>query len=141
MIFVGNGVVDYREFLMALTAFHDSGENSLKMCFDIFDADGSGEISLQELKHVMGSLMSEAKLETFTMPVSNRQSEGGIGPPMKVTVDDDNLEALFHAIDTNGDGLLSFEEFREWLGGDLQTLHALFVDPMTHALAGERVSG
>eukprot|EP01035_Chromulina_nebulosa_P018072 gene18072-23719_t len=134
----GNGRVDYREFLMSLTAFRDNGEDSLRLCFDIFDADGSGEISLQELKSVMASVMSDAAMDTLVIPYTHRNNTASkddpIQPPMKVHADDENLTALFHAIDTNGDGFVSFDEFRAWVGNDLSALQAIFIDPMTKAL-------
>lgn len=133
----GNGVVDYKEFLMALTSFRGgTSTDGVRLCFDIFDSDGSGEISLQELKAVMASVMSDADEEA--MSLINQESSAhlmeseNIRPPMKVR--EENLEALFQAIDTNGDGMVNFEEFQAWVGSDVTTLHSIFVDPMTKAL-------
>jgi Ca2+-binding EF-hand superfamily protein len=133
----GNGVVDYKEFLMALTTFRGASNNDgVRLCFDIFDSDGSGEISLQELKAVMASVMSDADDEALALISQNSTAQpmdpDNVRPPMKVR--EENLEALFQAIDTNGDGMVSFEEFQAWVGSDVSTLHAIFIDPMTKAL-------
>jgi Ca2+-binding EF-hand superfamily protein len=67
-----NGYVDYKEFMIAVTGFtkldsSDTGDGGgergsvlgiAKLYFQIFDTDGSGTISMEELHHVMASLLT-----------------------------------------------------------------------------------
>ncbi len=60
-----------------------AGQKEARRLFDIFDADGSGIISLQELRY--------------------RMSDWGY--------DDDTIEAIMLKVDLNNDGHVSWDEF------------------------------
>lgn len=53
----GNGVVDYREFLVTLVSSCNAADYSVRLYFDIFDLDGSGEITLNEMQVVLASIL------------------------------------------------------------------------------------
>ncbi|VAH69142.1 unnamed protein product [Triticum turgidum subsp. durum] len=63
-----------------------SAEEELRLAFKVFDADGSGDISAAELAHVLHGLGEKA-----TVQQCRRMIEG---------------------VDKNGDGLISFDEFK-----------------------------
>ena len=87
----GDGQVDYTEFITA--AYNKKKlieEASLEKAFKIFDSDGNGVITAQELKGVMGG--SIVALE-----------KGG-GESM--------WEELLRTADADGDGTISFAEFK-----------------------------
>jgi len=49
-----NGYIDYTEFIAAcLQSYNYLKENHLKTAFSYFDKDGSGTISLEELKQCL----------------------------------------------------------------------------------------
>jgi calmodulin len=54
----GNGTIDFPEFLtmMARKMKDTDSEEEIKEAFKVFDADGNGQISAAELKHVMLNL-------------------------------------------------------------------------------------
>ena len=57
-----NGYIDYTEFIAAcLQSYNYLQENHLKTAFSYFDKDGSGTISLEELKQCLQN-------EDFTLP-------------------------------------------------------------------------
>lgn len=57
-----NGYIDYTEFIAAcLQSYNYLQENHLKTAFSYFDKDGSGSISLEELKQCLQN-------EDFTLP-------------------------------------------------------------------------
>jgi len=81
----GSGVIDYSEFCAA--ALKDGScqcEKAILAAFRVFDTDGNGQISKEELSHV---IMSQA-------------------------TDLGELDRLISEWDTDGDGQLSLEEFR-----------------------------
>jgi len=83
-----NGTIDFNEFLTMMAAHSSAGSDGLdelRAAFNMFDKDGSGQISIQELKQVMHSLG-----ERLT---------------------DRELEEMIHEADNNGDGEINFEEF------------------------------
>ena len=51
----GNGSIDYTEFVMATMNERDLvSQQKLKAAFRLFDKDGSGSISQEELKRALG---------------------------------------------------------------------------------------
>jgi calcium-dependent protein kinase len=151
----GSGSVDYKEFLLTLASFLAPGEDKARVYFDIFDSDGSGSISLDELQFVMAQLISEARgsgdgsgdgnlpspppspssmeqgLGVSTLPPSPSPSASSpSSSPASTLLDDaastrDPISELFAAIDSDGDGQISFEEFQSWLQRDPNALTGL----------------
>jgi len=84
----GSGVIDYTEFLAAtLDKKLYLQEQQCWSAFRVFDRNGDGRISLEELKHVLNS---------------GDVSDAFAGQDM---------EALMKEVDTSGDGEIDFEEF------------------------------
>jgi len=84
-----DGEIDFQEFctLMEIKGVTYDPDAELKLAFHTIDTDGSGTISVKELKELMDK--------------TNQQ------------VSDADFDALMSSIDTNGDGVLDFEEFKE----------------------------
>jgi calcium-dependent protein kinase len=82
-----NGYIEYEEFLRAALNKEDLlTDNNLQQAFTLFDKDNSGKISAEEIKKAFGD---------------NDQKT-------------DNLfEIMIKEIDVNGDGEISFKEFKE----------------------------
>ena len=81
-----NGVIDYSEFLVAAADKETLlNNNNLMLAFNVMDADGNGSISRQELKNVFET--SEKK-------------------------DEELWTEIFDEVDVNGDGAITFEEFK-----------------------------
>jgi len=107
----GGGTVDFQEFVDGLSAFSNRGdrEQKLKFAFKVYDMDRDGYISNGELflvlKMMVGNNLKEQQLQQI--------------------VDKTIMEA-----DTDGDGKLSFEEFKQVVANtDIakqMTLEALF---------------
>jgi len=82
-----NGTIDFEEFCkMMTTPTKDVDfEAEMKSAFKVFDHDGSGTISLDELRRVMksfGEILTE-----------------------------DELDAMIKEVDKNGDGSIDYQEF------------------------------
>jgi len=84
-----DGEIDFNEFciLMEIKGVTYDPDAELKLAFHTIDADGSGTISVKELKNLMEK--------------TNQQ------------VSDADFDALMSSIDKNGDGVIDFEEFKE----------------------------
>jgi len=79
----GNNCIDYSEFVMATMNEKDLISNDkLKAAFKLFDTDGSGTISPDEIRKVLG-----------------------------ISSSDVYLSKLIAEIDENGDGEIQFDEF------------------------------
>lgn len=66
-------------------------DDYLKTAFDMFDKDGSGKISVDELKQILQ------------------------GEDMTNMVEPATLEQYLKEVDSNGDGELDFQEFQEMM--------------------------
>ena len=89
----GNGVMDFSEFIKLLSGKLQNpkdAEQELKEVFDVFDSDGDGSISSEELRHVMMNLGEK--------------------------LSDDEVNELLREADANGDGGIDYGEFAEMMG-------------------------
>ncbi|CAN6298011.1 unnamed protein product [Urochloa humidicola] len=84
----GTGTIDFHKFLnlMAHKLYNTDSEEKLREAFDVIDKDQDGYISATELRQVMTNLGE------------------------KVT--DQEVEEMMREADTDGDGRVSFEEFK-----------------------------
>jgi len=90
--FNGNGTIDYSEFLVChLDSSQILQEEKLQELFNMFDVDHSGTITADELKKVLG-----------------RNSQGTSGNEM----DDNEWDKMIEEVDRDGNGEISFEEFK-----------------------------
>lgn len=57
-MFTGNGIIDFQEFLtmMAKKMKDTDTEEEIREAFRVFDKDGSGSISANDLRHIMTNL-------------------------------------------------------------------------------------
>ena len=84
-----NGCIDYSEFVMAtLNKKNLLSEGRLKAAFDIFDKDHSGYIDASEIKMVLGKGKN---------------------------LDEEVWQELIKEVDFNGDGEVSFKEFKKMM--------------------------
>jgi calcium-dependent protein kinase len=87
-----SGFIEYEEFLRAsLNKQKILTLENLQYAFNLFDKDSSGKISLNELSHILGNDKEKKNDKIFKEMISN--------------------------IDINGDGEISFEEFKTMMYG------------------------
>ncbi|KNC47035.1 calcineurin B [Thecamonas trahens ATCC 50062] len=93
-----NGTISFREFVLGLSVFSPRStiEEKLDLSFRIYDIDGDGHIDKEELFQILKASL----LENYMMDLSDDQ--------MRELVDN-----TFAETDVNGDGLISFEEYRD----------------------------
>merc|ERR1712115_255106 len=87
----GDKEIDFEEFmiLMKSRCLEVDPEKELRDAFAVFDTDGSGSIDRKELKRLMkklGQALTEAE-----------------------------VDAMMEEVDANGDGEISFEEFKSMM--------------------------
>lgn len=88
-----DGTVDMREILCGLSSLRNSrGDNALRLCFQMYDADRSGCISREELASMLRALPEDCLPPDITEP--------------------GKLDEMFDQMDANSDGKVSFEEFK-----------------------------
>ncbi|TAX23133.1 EF-hand domain-containing protein [Rhizobium leguminosarum] len=87
----GDGLVSKAEFVADRPS--DVSEEQAGTLFDSFDSEGSGSLSV----------------DTLTEAMSAQQSKRPEGPPP--SADDDQFASLLSDLDTDGDGLVTLDEF------------------------------
>ncbi|CAD8128593.1 unnamed protein product [Paramecium sonneborni] len=88
-----SGSIDYTEFIIGYTEMQNlMAQEKLETAFKLFDKDGNGIISKQELQEILGGL----------------------------NLQDQQWENLFKELDINGDGEVSFQEFKSLFIKDSQ---------------------
>jgi calcium-dependent protein kinase len=84
-----SGFVEYEEFLRATMDTESIlTEKNLKLAFDFFDKDGSGQLSAEEIKSVLG--------------IISKDKDGG-----------EVVKNIIREVDLNGDGVINYNEFRD----------------------------
>jgi calcium-dependent protein kinase len=92
--FNNNGTIDYSEFLIAhLNVNKLLTDDKLMEVFNLFDYDNSGSITAKEIKKVLGS-------------------GKGVGDNI---IDDCEWEKIIDEVDEDGNGEISFSEFRDMI--------------------------
>lgn len=80
-----NGTIEFEEFLsLLLVQMEKKPDQEIREAFELFDKDGDGRISIEEMKHILKNLGKDS----FT---------------------DAEVEEVIRAGDLNGDGLLDYE--------------------------------
>ncbi|CAK91222.1 unnamed protein product (macronuclear) [Paramecium tetraurelia] len=86
-----SGTIEYTEFIVAFSEVQNlMAQEKLQQAFKLFDKDGNGTISKGELQEVFGGL----------------------------ALNDNQLDCVFSELDTNGDGVVTFQEFTQLLMKD-----------------------
>ena len=81
----GSGLLDYEEFIAAMLSMTKmASQDNIARAFAYFDTDGSGTITVDELQQVMVDFKLDKGM---------------------------NVQEMLAAVDTNGDGIVDYEEF------------------------------
>lgn len=119
-----NGYVDFNELSSGLSVLcgGDSRDAKVQAAFDLYDTDGDGLISEDEMVHYLGSVF---KL-LYALDPTREQSLG-------ITADDLAIVTaaeIFAEADLNHDGRLNFDEFKKWYALPEQTSFNAIVAPL-----------
>jgi len=91
----GNGEIDYSEFVVAtMNEKHMLSSNKLQTAFKMFDKDGGGSISTEEIKQVLS---------------------------FGQTLDEAVVNQIIKQVDENGDGEISYDEFAAMMLKNIST--------------------
>ena len=115
----GDGKVNFRELVAGLACVSPNSKPSLsaeegserassakiKFCFDLYDVDEDGVITRDELSSMLGAMSAESVEEAIDQA--------------------DKVADIFSRIDINGDGHITFDEFRSAIESDAGLLRTL----------------
>jgi len=90
----GNGEIDYSEFVVAtMNEKNLLSNNKLRAAFKMFDKDGGGSISIEEIRQVLS---------------------------FGQNLDEEVVKQIIKQVDENGDGEISYDEFVQMMMKNLE---------------------
>ncbi|XP_054167203.1 Kv channel-interacting protein 4-like [Oppia nitens] len=108
------GVLNFEQFLNMLSSLsRGSLLEKLRWIFALYDINGDGFISKQEMLVIVSAIYD--MLGDYVIPYVD-----SVAPK-------DHVERLFHLIDADKDGVISFDEFTEWCKKDEDRAQALLM--------------
>ncbi|XP_033330996.1 A-type potassium channel modulatory protein KCNIP1 isoform X2 [Megalopta genalis] len=109
-----SGKISFEEFLTILSKVsRGSVEEKLQWVFGLYDLDGDGLISKEEMLDVVGSIYE--MLGRYTQPQI-------VEPHLAAR---EHVDRIFHLMDANKDGVVTIEELVQWCSKDEQVLRSL----------------
>lgn len=114
-----DGHVSFRELMLHLSiTMKGSAQEKLEWAFDVYDLDSNGEITLDEMRHVL-------------LFIRDNVSAAAVADQMSDESHDEKIAEIFKVVDTDADGVLSRDEFVEGM-----KLYPAFLNMMkVHATA------
>jgi len=106
-----SGVIEYSEFISgSLDVASEQVRSHLRVAFDVFDLDGNGCLSLDELRKVLTQGANSQALPTLK---SASSPKGRKVPP--ILPDGKTVEEVMAEVDKDKSGKVEFKEFEKYL--------------------------
>jgi len=127
-----SGSISFKDMLVSLsTLLHGTLQEKLAWTFRVYDLNGDGVITMNEMGNVvvavyelMGIIIKHPpagctmeylprRRDSVSVDMTNMSLMGQTSPDMEMTARElrNNVEMAFNRLDTNGDGVLTREEF------------------------------
>eukprot|EP01084_Bolivina_argentea_P029426 54648_1 len=141
-----NEVISWDEFLTGLARYNKGSlQEKIDMLFEMYDMNAEQQVNREELSLMLYTVATPT-ISIFTKTVSCTDSKDNTDNPInnvsdvtKQTVDKIVIDAFKH-YDTNKDGLLSRQQFSNWVKQNPATLKSLDNALSKHIWSVERVT-
>jgi Ca2+-binding EF-hand superfamily protein len=125
-----NGTIDFKEFICALSVTsRGKMEDKLDWAFQLYDIDGDGKISYEEMLAIVEAIYKMVSLVILHRQVFGLTVATQVGSMVKLPEDEDTPEKrvrkIFRMMDKDENGSLDMAEFKEGSKRDETIVSAL----------------
>lgn len=111
-----SGLIEYSEFVAGCLDLGSAGlREQLHVVFNIFDLDGSGSLSLEELRTVLTQGANSGQLVTRPLTASGGHQPPRGAPGSTLLPDGKTVEEVLKDLDKNHSGRVEYGEFEAYL--------------------------
>jgi Ca2+-binding EF-hand superfamily protein len=138
-----DGLIDYRDFLSYLISLQSFDDDSIRLYFQLFDANGDDKLTIEEFQLVLGSMlqnnppMGASDKPNSRAQVDLQQTEIDADDPYSICRQSsselvrnstDHFTELFQSESFEG-GEIGFEDFKNWMKTRFVYIQNAFIPP------------
>lgn len=114
-----DGVLSFKELMVAMSvASHGTSREKLELAFNVYDINGTGRVTLDDVRHVIVCIQNNLRRRTSSF--------------VSLKVNDKEVREMFEAVDVHSRGYWTVDEFIEGMDVNPAFVRMLYTAPTSN---------